>query len=72
MTKKIAMVIFTHECEEDPCHMKNETQENWIYNHVKTIDKLKWNWKLEQVRVVDLKGHNSKITWDNPDKDEIE
>ena len=64
MARKIALVILSHECEEDPCHVNNATQEGWIRKHIQELEKLKWNWELNKVRVVDLKGEESIRSWD--------
>ena len=62
MGKKLAMVILIHECDEDPCHLNNDFQESWIRKNIDSDEKLRWNWRLHNVRVVDLKGDISPNT----------
>ena len=59
MGRKIAMVTLIHECDEDPCHLNNDIQESWIRKNLDSNGKLKWNWHLHKVRVVDIQGDES-------------
>ncbi|MCS7116296.1 MAG: hypothetical protein RMJ31_00975 [Nitrososphaerota archaeon] len=53
MGKKIAIITLIHQCDENPCHLDNRAQEEWI-KRLMPIEKLSWNWKLHTIRVVDI------------------
>ncbi|MBI2183653.1 MAG: hypothetical protein HYU39_01710 [Thaumarchaeota archaeon] len=55
MGRKIATVILMHDCDENPCHLDNESQIKWIRQNL-PISKLEWNWKLFAVKVYDVGG----------------
>lgn len=55
MSKKVAAIILVHECDENPCHLTNEVQVDWI-KQLLPLNKLEWNWKLHDVKVYDVKG----------------
>lgn len=61
MAKKIANIVITHECEEQPCHLNNEEQTTWLE---KTLpkEKLGWNWKLVDIKVFDVHSPDSNTT----------
>ena len=62
MGKKIAILVLIHECDEDICHLKNDVQESWIRKSIESDEKLKWNWRLHNVRVLDLKSDETLPT----------
>ena len=53
MGKKIATILLSHVCDEEPCHLTNEDQRKWIAN-ILPKDKLGWNWKIDTVNVFDI------------------
>ena len=54
MGKKIASILLTHVCDEEPCHLTNEDQRKWITN-ILPKEQLGWNWKINTVNVFDVK-----------------
>jgi len=59
MGKKIAVVVLEHACDENPCHLDNNSQARWIKNAM-PLDKIKWNWNLYKVTVYDLTGKEER------------
>ncbi len=55
MAKKIAVVVLQHTCDENPCHLENESQSKWLQGML-PLEKIKWNWNLYKVTVYDLAG----------------
>ena len=60
MSKKIATIVLSHVCDEEPCHLANEDQSKWITN-ILPKEQLGWNWKIDTVSVFDVNtsGGNS-------------
>ena len=53
MSKKIATIVLSHVCDEEPCHLVNEDQSKWITN-ILPKEQLGWNWKIDTVSVFDV------------------
>lgn len=53
MGHKIATIILTHDCDEDPCHLNNDEQGKWIKSTLPT-EKLGWNWNLKTIKVYNV------------------
>jgi len=53
MSKKIATIVLSHVCDEEPCHLANEDQSKWITN-ILPKEQLGWNWKIDTVSVFDV------------------
>ena len=50
---KIATIILSHDCDEDPCHLNNDEQGRWIRSTL-PMDKLRWNWNLKTIKVYNV------------------
>ena len=50
MGHKIATIILSHDCDEDPCHLNNDEQGRWIRSTL-PMEKLGWNWNLKTIKV---------------------
>ena len=55
MARKIATIVLIHDCEDDPCHLDSDNQAKWIKGLL-PLDRLEWNWKLMNIKVIDVKG----------------
>ncbi len=64
MAKKIATIMLIHDCNENPCHLDNENQANWIKQHL-PLSKLEWNWKFFQLKIYDVQGSEEQKSVDD-------
>ena len=53
MGHKIATIILSHDCDEDPCHLNNDEQGRWIRSTL-PMEKLGWNWNLKTIKVYNV------------------